>query len=98
MKLNQLAGKPKLIEVEIADEDIIKQFGETLTFHTYDRQPLDVFMSLVSMDQQDQGKMFQVIRKLILDEKGNEIISEESMLPGTVLLKCVTKIVELLGK
>jgi len=98
MKLNQLAAKPKLIEVEITDEDIVRVYGEPLTFHTYDRQPLDVFMSLVSMDQQDQAKMFQVIRRLILDENGQEIISEDAMLPGTVLLKCVTKIVELLGK
>lgn len=98
MKLNKIAGRPQLIEVELNDEDIQKTYGESLTFHTWDRQPLDVFMNLVTIDQQDQIKMFEVVRRLILDEDGKEIISEDNMLPGTVLLKCVTKIVELLGK
>jgi len=98
MKLNQIASKPQLIEVTLDDEDIMNRYGESVTFYTWDRQPLDVFMNLVSIDQQDQVKMFGIIRTLILDENGKEIITAENMLPGTVLLKCVTKIVELLGK
>ena len=98
MKLKEIAHKPKLIEVVLDDEDIQQRFGESLSFYTYDRQPLDVFMSLVSMEEQDQVKMFGIVRQLILDENGQQIVSEDSMLPGHVLLKCVTKIVELLGK
>ena len=98
MKLREIAHKPKLIEVVLDDEDIQQRFGESLSFYTYDRQPLDVFMSLVSMEEQDQAKMFGIVRQLILDENGQQIVSEDSMLPGHVLLKCVTKIVELLGK
>lgn len=98
MKLREIAHKPKLIEVVLDDEDIQQRFGESLSFYTYDRQPLDVFMSLVSMEEQDQAKMFGIVRQLILDENGEQIVSEDSMLPGHVLLKCVTKIVELLGK
>jgi len=98
MKLKEIAHKPQLIEITLDDKEIVERFGDVLTFHTYDRQPLDVFMNLVSMDQQDQAKMFGVVRQLILDENGKEIVSADTMLPGHVLLKCVTKIVELLGK
>ena len=43
MKLNQLAAKPQLIRVEINDEETIKQFGESLEFWIWDRQPMDKF-------------------------------------------------------
>ena len=44
MNLSQLTAKPQLILIELNDEDIMKEFGEAITFHTWDRQPMDVFM------------------------------------------------------
>jgi len=98
MKLSQLAAKPQLVEVKIDDEDTIKEFGEPLEFYTWDRQPLDIFMKLASATQSDMASMFDVIRKLLLDEHGKEIIVEDKMLPSKVLINCVAKITEILGK
>ena len=48
MKLSEITKKPQLIEVLIDDEETVKEFGEALTFHTWDRQPMDVFIKLAN--------------------------------------------------
>lgn len=97
MKLSQLAAKPQLVKFTIDDEEIIKEYGEAIEFYSYDRQPLETFMKLANAQQQDIGSMIEIIRTLILDEDGKQIISNESMLPSPVLLKAIAKIVEKLG-
>ena len=99
MKLSQLAAKPQLIKLEINDEDTVKEFGEPIEFWTWDRQPLDTFMKLANQtDGQNASGMIDVVRTLILDENGKEVIKGEVMLPSTVLIKVISKIVETLGK
>jgi hypothetical protein len=98
MKLNSLTAKPQLIEIELNDEDTIKEFGEAITFHTWDRQPLDVFMKLASADHTNTGGVIGIVRTLILDEKGKEILKDDAMLPTHILMKAIGKVTELLGK
>lgn len=98
MKLNQIAAKPKLIMFTLDDEDTVKEFGEPIEFYSWDRQPLDIFMKLANSNQEDIASMMEVIRKLILDENGKEIISNDNMLPSNVLIKVIGKVVETLGK
>ena len=101
MKLTELTSEPKLIEVLIDDEAIVKEFGEALSFHTWDRQPMDVFMKLASVssaDGQDTGAMIDIVKTLILDEDGKPVMSGKTVLPMHVLLKVITKITEMLGK
>lgn len=97
MKLSQLAAKPKLVEVILDDEDTVKQYGEPLVFHTWDRQPLEIFTKLAAANQSDIGEMVNVVRRLILDEKGKEVIIGETMLPPQILIKAIAKIVQQLG-
>jgi hypothetical protein len=98
MKLSQLTSKPQLIDVHIDDEDTIKEFGEAIEFWTWDRQPMDVFMKLASASGQDTSGIIGIVRTLILDENGNEILKDDSMLPTHVLMKAIGKVTELLGK
>lgn len=99
MKLSQLAAKPQLIKLEVADADTIKEFGEPIEFWTWDRQPLDTFMKLANQsDSQNASGMIDVVRTLILDENGKEVIKGDVMLPSTVLIRVISKIVETLGK
>lgn len=98
MKLSQLTSKPQLIEVSIDDEDTIKEFGEAITFHTWDRQPLDVFMKLANASGQDTNNIILIVRTLILDEKGKEVLRDDAMLPTHVLMKAITRVTEILGK
>lgn len=98
MKLSQLAAKPQLIKLTIDDEDIVKEFGEPIEFWTWDRQPLETFMKLANSDQANVGAMIEIVRTLILDENGKEVITKESTLPSAILVKVISKIVEILGK
>jgi hypothetical protein len=98
MKLSQLSAKPQLIDVHLDDEDTIKEFGEAIEFYTWDRQPLDVFMKLASASGTDTGNIINIVRTLILDEKGKEILKDDAMLPTHVLMKAIAKVTELLGK
>jgi hypothetical protein len=104
MKLSTLSKKPVLVEILIDDEEIVKEYGEALSFHTWDRQPMHVFVRLANLSQDSEsktpniGEMLNLVRTLILDEKGKEIITDDSSLPTNVLIKVIGKITETLGK
>ena len=98
MKLSQLTAKPQLIDIHIDDEDTIKEFGEQIEFWTWDRQPMDVFMKLANATSNDTGNIIGIVRTLILDEKGKEILKDDEMLPTHILMKAISKVTEILGK
>lgn len=98
MKLSQLAAKPTLIPFVLDDADTVKEFGEPVEFYSWDRQPLDVFMKLANADQQNIAEMIGLVKTLILDEEGKEIIKGDNMLPSSLLIKVIGKVVEKLGK
>lgn len=98
MKLSQLAAKPQLIKIELNDVEIVEEFGETLEFWSWDRQPLETFMKLANSKENDPTGMIEIVKTLILDENGKEIIAKDTMLPSHVLIRVIAKIVETLGK
>lgn len=98
MKLSQLSAKPQLIEITLDDEDTIKEFGESITFHTWDRQPMDTFLKLANAQTDNVGSILTIVKGLILDEKGKEILRDDAMLPTGVLMKAIAKVTETLGK
>jgi hypothetical protein len=99
MKLSQIAAKPKLIEVSIDDEEVIKEYAEALTFYTWDRQPMDVFTRMANLSESnDISGLLDIVRTLVLDEDGKEILTKESTLPTSILMKVIKKVTEHLGK
>lgn len=98
MKLSQIAKKPQLIKVSLDDEDIVKEFGEPLEFWTWDRQPMDVFLKLSSVDSGNQSAIISSVRELVMDEEGKQVLSGDEVLPTWVLMRVMTKVVESLGK
>ena len=98
MKINQLAAKPQLIKLTLDDEEILRSVGEVVEFWTWDRQPLDKFMRLASLKQDEPAEIIDLVRTLILDEEGKEVINGDTILPTVVLTKAIGKIVETLGK
>ena len=48
MKLSALTAKPVLVQIVLDDEATIAEYGESVDFWTWDRQPMDVFMKLAS--------------------------------------------------
>lgn len=98
MKLSDITAEPKLVEVILDDKEILKQYNEPLTFYTWDRQPMDVFMRLANVDQKNTSTLVDIVSKLILDEEGKPILTEKNMLPTSVLMKAIAKVTEQLGK
>ena len=98
MKINQIASKPQLIMVTLDDEATIKELGETLDFWTWDRQPLDKFMKLASIKNDKPEEIIAVVKTLILDETGKEVITGDVMIPTQILIRIIQKVVETLGK
>jgi hypothetical protein len=99
MKLSQLAAKPQLIKITLDDQSIVTQYGEAIEFYTWDRQPLEVFMKLANQSQSEAGSgIIDIIKTLILNDDGTEVIQGDNMLPTDVLMAAITKLTASLGK
>jgi hypothetical protein len=98
MKLSELAKKPQLIQVTIDDADIVAEFGETLEFWTWDRQPMDIFMKLANVNPENASTIIDAVRQLVLDEHGQPVLGNDAMLPTKIMMRVLTKVVESLGK
>ena len=84
--------------VTLDDEATTKELGETLDFWTWDRQPLDKFMKLASIKHDKPEEIIAVVKTLILDENGKEVITGDVMIPTQILIRIIQKVVETLGK
>jgi len=100
MKLKELATKPQLIKVTLDDKDTIKEYPEGLEFFVWDKQPLEHFIKIAtsSQDSDNYGEMVELCATMVLDEDGKEVMTDGLVLPGAIMLKCVNKVVEQLGK
>lgn len=98
MKLTELAAKPQLIKLVLDTPDVIERYQEPLEFYTWDRQPLDVFVKLAQINNSNIGDVIDIVRTMILDESGNQVIQNDVMLPSTVLIQAIGKITDTLGK
>jgi len=82
----------------VDDEETIKEYNEPIEFYTWDRQPIDSFMKLASMDKSNYASVVDVVSKMVMDKDGGQIITKDNVLPNKVLMKVITKVVESLGK
>jgi hypothetical protein len=98
MKLSQITAKPQLIEIIIDDEETVNEYGEALSFYTWDRQPMDIFLKLANIETGASTNVIDIVRTLILDENGKEILAGDKTLPAKLLMKSIAKVTELLGK
>lgn len=98
MKLTQLAVEPKLIKVTIDDEATLKEHEEPIEFWCYDRQPIASFVKFANNTEENLEELFAFCQDLILDEEGKKVLVDGRVLPTQLLMKCVNKVVELLGK
>lgn len=98
MKLKDLAAKPQLVKITIDSEDIVKAYGEPLEFWTWDRQPMDAFLKLATNANKDMSVLSEMIKTMVLDEDGSQVIQDGLTFPRDVLLAVMNKIVETVGK
>jgi hypothetical protein len=97
MKLSQLAAKPQLIRVVLDDEETVEEYGE-LEFWIYDRQDMDTFVKLATLEHTQFDKIAGIVNSMILDEDGTAVVKDGLTLPLPVMMKAIQKVVEVLGK
>lgn len=98
MKLTQIAAKPQLIKIELSDEETVKEYGEPLEFHIWDRQPMDKFIKLAQMKAENFSELVEAVNEMVLDEEGQVILKDGLTLPTGVMTRVIGKVVETLGK
>ena len=98
LKLTQLAAKPQLIRIELNDEETIKEFGDSIEFWIWDRQPIDKFVRMATMKADDFGSLIEAVNDMVLDENGKRVIEGEDTLPTSIMTRVINKVVETLGK
>ena len=99
MKLEALASRPQLIKIEIADENIVKTYGETIEFWIYDRQDMDVYMSMASLSGTTNNlvEVARLVKDLIHNEAGEHILKDGQMLPMDIMVKVIEETLKRLG-
>jgi len=98
MKLSQLAAKPQLIRIELDTPEIVEQYKDTLEFWVYDRQDMDVFVKLATLDVNNFEKLTSLVNAMILDDTGAPVVKDGLTLPSDVLMAAIQKVIEILGK
>lgn len=98
MKITQLAAQPQLVKITIDDAATVEQWGESIEFWTWDRQPFDVFMKIASAGDGNTAQIMSIVKDLILDEEGKPAIVDGTTLPNGILMAAIAKITEMLGK
>jgi hypothetical protein len=98
MKLSQLAAKPQLIRIELDTPEIVEQYQDTLEFWVYDRQDMEVFVKLATLDVNNFEKLTSLVNAMILDESGAPVVKDGLTLPSDVLMAAIQKVIEILGK
>ena len=98
MKLEALASKPQLIKITIDDTEIVEKYGDAIEFYIYDRQNMETFMKLASVEGENHfSQLTQVVKELVLDAKGNQVLADGNTLPIDIMVKVVEAVVERLG-
>lgn len=98
MKLSQLAAKPQLIKIQLDDQEVRDTYGDVLEFYVYDRQDMETFVKMATLDVKEFDRVAEIVNRMILDEKGELIVKDGLVLPTSIMMKAIHKVVEILGK
>lgn len=99
MDISNLAKRPELVKLEITDEDIVKEFGETISFYMLDHIDVATYFNFYKFQQnQDSDLLMEVLRKIVLKEDGSPAIDKDQVLPVNLTLAVLVKVNDFLGK
>lgn len=99
MNIKKYAAVPKLIKIELNDEELLKTYNESIVFYTYDVVSMATYFEFFSARSNSEFKILdKIIRKFILDEKGQPVLADNEDLPIDIIAAAINKIGEILGK
>jgi hypothetical protein len=99
MNITEFKIKPKIIEVEIDDKAIIETYGDTIKFYMYDHMDITTYFKFFrAQSEGNTDELLKIVKKVILDEKGKQVMTDEYELPVDIFTNAVIKITDHLGK
>jgi tryptophan synthase beta subunit len=98
LKLTQLASKPQLIKITLDKPEIVEKYNDALEFWIMDRQPIDQFIKMATLGQENYGEMIKMVNELVLDESGKQVLEDGVALPNDVMIAVIGAVVDRLGK
>lgn len=99
MDIKELAKKPELIKMVLDNEEIVKNYGESVTFYMKDQVDLTTYFDFFrSQGEKDGDKLSEILRKLILSESGEPVLGPEDQLPIDITVELLVKVNDCLGK
>jgi hypothetical protein len=99
MNISEFKVKPKIIEVEIDDKDIIETYGDKIKFHMYDHMDLTTYFKFFkAQGEGNTDELLRIVKTIILDDKGKPVMSNDYELPVDIFTSAVVKISNHMGK
>jgi hypothetical protein len=98
LNLTTLASKPQLIKITISNKEITEKYGDEIEFWIYDRQPIEQFIKMATLGQDNFGEIIKLMNTLVLNEQGEPVLKEGESLPTDVMMVVINTVVERLGK
>jgi hypothetical protein len=99
MNIKEFASIPKLIKIELDNDDLVEKYGEAITFYTYDVVPLATYFDFYNARSNSEFEQLdKMMKKMILDEKGTPVLAHNEDLPIDIAAAAINKIGEILGK
>lgn len=99
MNIAEFKIKPKLIEVTIDDSEIVEKYGDSINFFMYDHLDLTTYFKFFkAQGEGNTDELLKIVKKVILDDKGKEVMNQDYELPVDIFTNAVVKITDHLGK
>lgn len=99
MDISSLAKTPKLVKIEITDEDIVARYGEVISFWMIDEMGIDTYFKFYRLQQEQKtDELNELLRLLIRKEDGTPALSPEQILPVDLVLAVLVGVNDFLGK
>jgi hypothetical protein len=99
MNIKDFASKPQLVEIVIDDKELVERYGEPITFYTYNIVRMSTYFDFFNARSNNEfGNLDKIMKGLILDSKGNRVLSDDEDLPIDLAAAAINKIGEILGK
>lgn len=99
MNISEFKIKPKIIQITIDDEAIVKEYGDEINFYMYDHLDLTTYFQFFkAQNEGNTDQLLKIVKTIILDEAGKPVMNDEYELPVDIFTNAVIKITEHLGK
>lgn len=99
MDITKFKCQSQITEIKLDSEDIVKQYGEAISFWTHTHPPLTAYFRFFeSRVNGDYATLEQILRELILNSKGEPVLSKDETLPADIFTNIILKLGEILGK